>query len=517
MSDLDWNAKCSASIFPLAPLTQHTGTVRLYESLGSWLHRFYLHNGFVNVGSIFYPRSQSAVLGAAKASDAPTHVQARISLIAESTFQPPETIRRLLLEDKLIAFEGKSTVFTPRWLLSSKTIRSKGSSMRHAACPLCIAGFSDAAWLQHWRLATTTQCNVHGTMLLEACPDCNAPFVIHRHRHAPLDRCENCDLPFTHMPIERCDDGNKAPDFAMNVGRNVVASLPVPQQAEHHWWLGIRKILTFIEEPKRAREMASALLPSEFSELLRDVGAGDRQSFENWSIRRRHQALRFMEWLTADWPYRFVDLLKNSGVRHTALTGVAINAPIWLIEALEMVYRPSLLGLPKRRPTSAALYSLSARYSVSTPVYRLSNNARGISHRKGRSLRWSPCQTVRVVHMLDARILAMRGAVGTKVRFLQTALATVTEQAAWQLLPTSGMDADAELAQAMRTAQAWKDCLQIWSRMKGVGNCNPLHQPAARFSSRRISEWLAPAIEQPQLSLIGWTEQSDGGPQGTTL
>lgn len=517
MNDLDWNAKCSTSIFPLAPLTQQCGTAMLYESLGSWLHRFHLHNGFITVDSIFHPREQAGALGPAKSSDAPIHLQARISLIAESTCVPPETVRQLMLEDKLMAFEGTPTVFTPRWILSSKAIRNPGWSMRHAVCPLCIAGFSDAAWLQHWRLATTTQCHVHGTMMLEACPDCNAPFVIHRRRQAPLDRCENCDLPFAHMPTERCEEGKTAPDFAINVGRNVVASLPVPQQAEHHWWLGIRKILTFIEEPKRAREMASAPLPNEFSELLHDVGAGDRQSFENWPIRRRHQALRFMEWLTAGWPHRFIDLLRDSGVRHAALPELARKGPIWIRQALEMVYGRGLLSQPPRRQSSAALSYLSARYSVSIPVYRSNNNVRGISHRKGRPLRWSPCQTVRVVHMLDVRILAMRGTVGTKVRFLQTALATVTEQATWQLLHTSGMDADAEMAQAMCTTQAWKDCLQLWNRMKGVGNSNPLHQPVTRISSRRISEWLSPAIEQPQLSLIGWTEQSEGWPQRTTV
>jgi len=115
--------------------------------------------------------------------------------------------------------------------------------------------------------------------------------------------------------------------------------------------------------------------------------------------------------------------------------------------------------------------------------------------------------------MLDARILAMRGTLGTKVRLLQTALTTVTEQATWQLLHTSELHADTELAQAMQTVQAWKNCLQRWRQTPGVGDFASLGQAVTRLSERRISEWFAPKNIQPQLSLIGWTEQSDGRPQ----
>lgn len=74
--------------------------------------------------------------------------------------------------------------------------------LRHGLqyCPMCIAGVP--AYKKTWRLSFVTTCEIHGCVLFDACPCCDAPIIPHRQLAGAL-RCHNChrSLIGTLLPI----------------------------------------------------------------------------------------------------------------------------------------------------------------------------------------------------------------------------------------------------------------------------------------------------------------------------
>lgn len=496
-----------APLFPVEPRALCTGAFVLHESLGSWLHRFCQHNGFMDFRSVL-TNTYGSRPGAATLTDAPIHFHATVAMIAQATWQPPESIQWLMLCDILMVMEGRVSGCNGRWRLRASR---ETPGMRHAICPLCVSEFSDPFWLQTWRLATTTQCHVHKVMLLDCCPDCKSPFVIQNYGIQRLDQCEHCFLQVSGMPVEACSIDRRAPDFALNAGDNLPGYLPVAQQAEHDWWLGIRKILTLIEDPGHARYLVHTGLPSEFFELLIEISLSPRQSFDAWPIQRRHNALRFMDWLTALWPERFIRLLTPWGRNYKSTLCLNTPGAPWIQSALKMipvVVRRAKAGSPPKR-LQRALHS-SPTASLSIRVQQRST--RGVAGRGNQrpTQRWTPHHTARIVQMIDARVLSMRGAVDAKARFLQGAMALVLERGSPALLTGGHADSlpDSPLVQAHRTMNAWDHCLRHWYTQVCANALKTLDAPVIRPSAGRISKWLACGSSGAQTSLFNWTEQT---------
>lgn len=324
----------SAPLFPVIPQRKSADLIPLHESLGSWLYRFCLANGYVDIKSTFSAASGNKALSMGGSTDAPYKPQCNIELIAAVTNAPREQVKELMLDQALLGFQGKSASSKGRWIVRSGRLEKDGPWMRHVICPLCVVDAADPFWLQSWRLSTSTECRLHNIMLLEHCPNCEAHFVIHGKRTQPLDRCECCNLHFSEMSVSACKVTNAVPNFARHVGHNRPSALPVSQSNEHHWWRGVRRILNYIENPKRAALMVHNELPDEFQELLLHISLNTRQCFDEWSIHHRHCALRFVEWLTTSWPFKFLDLLARTGRSCIPTPCQTETEPQWIKDAL---------------------------------------------------------------------------------------------------------------------------------------------------------------------------------------
>lgn len=489
--------------FGVEPHTVILGSRVLHESLPSWLYRFCTKNGFLNLSSL----SRSYETTRTTASDAPLDLDAAIAGYAQLTGAPSEVVRSLMLADTLGVLQGGLKSLGSRWLLRSFSSRKYRSIARHVICPLCVGASEDAAWLQSWRLATSTQCPIHGVLLLENCPGCNLPFQIHGWRNVPLDQCESCYLPIHSMPVETCGDSNRAPTFAMHVGQNNPGNLPVAPGSEKEWWRGIRKILNLIEDPKRALVLAQATLPMEFRDLLLEVSRHDKQSFEAWPLRRRHCTLRFIDWLTCEWPARFIDFFKVFGRDRAGMLCLVPPLPDWLFHARNIASAQGKGKLPRRRLLLAPKF---ARLSI--PVYSPRKKLPQSRLSNPMSSRWSPQYATHVVRILDKRLLTMQGPLSARARFLRGALTLILEHSAPVLLilPTRGCT-DPRMALAIQTVQAWSECLQHWHPRSDRAVKTALAQPTVRLSDRRIAKMLEPEDEDAQLPLFAWTVQPGHG------
>lgn len=495
-----------APFFEVEPHTTTVGSFVIYESLASWLHRLCAKNGFLHSSDFL----RSYKVTGSKASDAPSNLEASVAAFSTLTSVPTAIIRSLMLGDTLHALQGCHTGQGSRWLLRSSASKKLGFAARHAICPLCVGESVDAAWLQSWRLATATQCAKHGVHLLEQCPGCNSPFHIHSRRDVPLNQCDNCYLPIHSMSVEACSDSDLAPSFTLHVGQNKPGKLPVAQRSELEWWRGVRKILALIEDPKRALASAQASLPMEFRGLLLEISQHERQSFEVWPLKRRHCTIRFIDWLTTDWPTRFLDFLKVFSQDDVPAPLAIEPLPGWLLHARNIAFPQVKNRQPRRRLLLAPQF---ARLSI--PVFQSGKKLHKPRLSKPLSARWSPQYAAYVVGILDQRILSMRGPVNARARLLRGALTLILEHGAPALLvlPTLGCT-HPRMALAIQTVQAWSECLQHWHLRRDSSIKTVLTQPTLRLSDRRIAEMLAFQNEDPQLPLFAWTVQpgSSSGP-----
>lgn len=509
-----YSSRKGAPLFPTMPLTAQVGGLIHHESLGSWLHRFREKNGFSSIKSIFV--DDEGFRGRSSISDNTMSFPEHVATIAYAAWMSLPTVQRLMLTGKLMGLMGRLSRYPGQWVLYPRPGSRPNSAMRHVVCPLCVVDAPDAFWMQSWRLTLTTQCHVHKVLLLENCPACHSPFVIHNTRDCPLDRCESCLLLFSKMPVEVCDVTFSAPDFVADAGHNDVRNLPVFQVEEHQWWNGVCKILTLIEDPKRSRELACSTLPAEFVEFLSDIGSCPRQAFDRWPIRRRHQGLRFIAWVTEHWPERFFGLLTTLNHSRRSFSFMQANGAPWTDMAVtEFAKRVKRRFIPRVSPEFDLLSRRVAHaYTVTVPCRRMALRP-GASPTP--SSRWSLDHTARIVQMYDARIWAMRGRWKTKTKFLLNAVSIIQERGA---LALSAVDRDVIVdlpaIQARQTVDAWRTCLHgLLSQVGSSLDLDPKEVPLAGPSPRLISKWLTSVPSPKQRVLFRWVDQ--GSPSQHTV
>jgi len=507
--DASYPTSTSAPLFPITPQTISDSPAPLYESLGSWLFRFCRSNGFQSIDCTFSKLSGNKALSQGASTDALFKSHGNVELISAVTTLPLRQVERLMLSQSLLAFQGKPTNTKGQWTLRTAKTERFGPWMPHVICPMCVVDAAEPFWLQSWRLSTTTECRFHKVMLLETCPNCKAHFVIHGKRIHPLDRCECCNLHFSEMLVETRKVANPAPDFAQNAGHNQPQRLPVPQSEEHHWWRGVRQILSHIADPQRAGVFAQRSLPEEFKELLFDISQNTKQCFDEWSISNRHSALRFVEWLTAGWPQKFVNLLACTGTMYKPAPYLAQTDPPWTRDAFgQLATRTGPIIRPRHRQPQRPLLSNSTKHhSVST--CRRYQRVVPKSRNRPPTQRWSSDHTVNVIEALDARLLTMPGTVEAKARFLRGAAAVILERGAMGHCVADSVSTDPhgrnELALA--TMNAWKSRVRQLDAMENTKKHHSKQRPAMRLNNGHLSKWLNCKSLHAQLSLFRWTDQ----------
>lgn len=122
-----------------------------------------------------------------------TRDDAWIDDLARATGIPPERLRVATLTGLLEKLNGRVNAHGDlRFLLSSgiyhRTRRRHGVQF----CPECLA--ESKPWFrQQWRLGFVVWCERHRRRLLDACPHCDAPVILHRTPPGALASCHACN------------------------------------------------------------------------------------------------------------------------------------------------------------------------------------------------------------------------------------------------------------------------------------------------------------------------------------
>ncbi|WP_319542716.1 TniQ family protein [uncultured Pseudodesulfovibrio sp.] len=94
-----------------------------------------------------------------------------------------------------------------RWLLPAKIRSSNRLGYSIQYCPVCLSDDTHQYFRRRWRMGFYTFCAVHGLMLLDACPQCDSPIVIHRrdftvdvNQAGKISQCHVCGLDMRVAP-----------------------------------------------------------------------------------------------------------------------------------------------------------------------------------------------------------------------------------------------------------------------------------------------------------------------------
>lgn len=314
------------------------------ESLSSWRQRSGAENGFLR-----FPMPSTARSSADP--DRSPNAQEQIWL-ADNFALPLEELPPLFLETRLAAIQ-KRDMFSPklRWATVFGA-KARPSAHGPTCCPACLRNDPIPYFRIQWRYAFLTDCPIHGTELIDCCPRCNQPLwpvamfqLPEQKRWDGPSICPTCsfDLRLTEDKITSVRSSSAALWESMCANR-------VPEEFNHiqhlaDWFDGIW-VLSQMALRKNCQPVLSQL-PTELLGALenRPVSA---PLIETIPLAARRSIINIAIWLMGDWPSRFVDVARRSGISRTHFSPTAAVNPDWLNVCINQH-----LALHKRTVTSS--------------------------------------------------------------------------------------------------------------------------------------------------------------------
>lgn len=199
---------------------------------------------------------------------------------------------------------------------------------RQHALQFCQECLADAGTIfKPWRLSFVVMCPVHQTSLMDACPNCDAPFVPHR---APgrINLCHACQATLvrpTRSPSRRTEknalllrlqgaliaklDGSKGYDLAPLHGADM---------------RGLRELMSAFFTQPFARQVAEVLGVNDKDEWL----AGPRLEMARHD--RRCQLMTACAVLLEQWPQSFRSVAERLRMTQQRLGRYVVSRPEWL-------------------------------------------------------------------------------------------------------------------------------------------------------------------------------------------
>lgn len=231
-----------------------------------------------------------------------------------------------------------------QWILGLKMYHRKRAGFGLQFCPLCLRNDRVPYYRKRWRVALTTVCPVHGIMLLDRCPECQASIAAHRidmrdqtfseralsfchacgfdlgaGRVAPPEYYDKATASVLAAACSECDCESPQVSSAWNLDR---------LNALHH----LCQILTSRYEHVRLRQF----ILSRLSATALPLTPG-RISLEMRPVDERHHLLQLAAWLFVDLRARITEVWYAGAVRHNLLLKDFDEAPVWyrdIVDAL---------------------------------------------------------------------------------------------------------------------------------------------------------------------------------------
>jgi len=281
-----------------------------------------------------------------------------ISKLAELTGLGAEKIRSLTLA----TYEGNlyrdhNPFGNTRWILPLGVYHRTRRLYGIQYCPLCLAEDPVPYFRRRWRLAFSTICDKHGTMMHDRCYRCGAPVAYfrsdlgHRKRHnfGPSTTCDQCGADLVRAPAYDAP----GPD-----GQTLLMLRSLALGADIGWWwvdsklLGYAHLFFDVLHHLAVRMTYGAGLRL-LSEVERQTGRvvvcgrkPDRGMLEVRPLMQRHDLVLAALWLLQEWPTRFVETCRQARLWQSWLL-CGRQFPWWFEQAVkssldQAIYEPNI-------------------------------------------------------------------------------------------------------------------------------------------------------------------------------
>lgn len=233
-------------------------------------------------------------------------------------------------------------------------------------CPLCL--FSDPVpyYRRRWRLALTTICDKHGTMLHDRCPRCGVPVIFFRNdlghrRDYQLGKptlCWQCGFDL----VRAAAYGPPAPDqMSLVAMRSMVTFLDLgwwfcgnETLPYAHLYFDVLRQLLVVLSSRRGRPLLEHIEGKTYVPRLSETIL-PRLPFEHRPLADRHWLLVCALWLLHDWPRKFISTCRAIGITRSWFTRDMDTLPWWFDRELR-----EHLDRTQYSPTSAEVARAAA-------------------------------------------------------------------------------------------------------------------------------------------------------------
>ena len=280
--------------------------------------------------------------------------------------------------------------------LGIRSTKHRGYGLQ--CCPQCLAADREPYFRRAWRLAFVTVCPTHRTLLLDRCPNCQAPIAFHHLEYGgsrampsekPITTCAGCGLDLRDAPLESFSSDKYLPiplrEHGLKRGYGEkpisVRSIRVTRLVHFQAWLslgleqgffdlddlterlscrlgandwrkrqdtvvrpvyshlvfaGLHEVVRLLMFGKRGDALRRLLRGSSHTRLLSPIaGTRQRPPFEQLSVAERHKVMAMLAYLMQDFPNRFVHCLTEAKVVPSFVWCQRDPAPFWLEEAFD--------------------------------------------------------------------------------------------------------------------------------------------------------------------------------------
>jgi len=212
-----------------------------------------------------------------------------------------------------VVFERVQVTGATRWVLPlgvyHRTRRRSGQQW----CPECLAGDEEPYHRRDWRMAYSTTCSRHGTVLMDRCVECGSPAVPHRTEAL---ECHVCGAdPRAHhsrtadAAVLQLEHSIRA--IAKGVswpGRDFNCNHPLA------YFALVRQVLSVVTANPRAARLREVTCKHYGGDPRPPVFTSKALVPENLAVGERHRMMAIVAKLLRGWPFIFVAMCAEAGV-----------------------------------------------------------------------------------------------------------------------------------------------------------------------------------------------------------
>lgn len=304
-----------------------------------------------------------------------------IEALSEQTASTPEELRDGLLSSYAgIVFGQHATHGRTRWILPSVSYLCQRRRHGMQFCPLCLFFDKEPYYRRRWRMAFTTICDVHGTLLHDRCPECEAPVIFFRdnvgdkysHRIGDMVSCWECGFDLRRAPAY----GPPGPD-----GKTIMALRSLISFHDMGWWFQGRDSVQYGPLYFDVLHYLTAYLMTSYGRRFLDAIEAEtgwgmdviwergRIGFQSQPLDYRHQMMMAILWLLDEWPDRFVRVAKSIGATQSQINE-GHQLPYWFESVLRQELGNGFYHLTAEEVQSAVGYLEKSGEDISASAIR---------------------------------------------------------------------------------------------------------------------------------------------------